>query len=43
MGIEVMDEEALLAAKKALKAAEEKLNRKIKKRVWNAINEFEML
>tara|TARA_B110000037_G_scaffold188405_1_gene219867 strand:- start:69487 stop:70356 length:870 start_codon:yes stop_codon:yes gene_type:complete len=43
MGIEVMDETALAAAEKALKAAEEKLNRKIKKTVWNAINDFDMI
>ncbi len=36
MGAEVMDD-------KELKAAEEKLNRKIKKTVWNAINEFDMI
>ena len=38
-----MDETALAAAEKALKAAEEKLNRKIKKTVWNAINDFDMI
>ncbi|MDG1913763.1 MAG: tRNA 2-thiocytidine(32) synthetase TtcA [Crocinitomix sp.] len=43
MGIEVMDETALAAAEKALKASEEKLNRKIKKTVWNAINDFDMI
>ncbi|MFT5820190.1 MAG: tRNA 2-thiocytidine biosynthesis protein TtcA [Crocinitomix sp.] len=36
MGIEAIEE-------KALKAAEEKLNRKIKKTVWNAINDFDMI
>lgn len=38
-----MDETALAAAEKALKASEEKLNRKIKKTVWNAINDFDMI
>jgi tRNA 2-thiocytidine biosynthesis protein TtcA len=43
MGIEVMDETAQKATEKELKAAEEKLNRKIKKTVWNAINDFDMI